>query len=162
MRSAVSIIFLSIFTRTNGQDSSNGIGDSMFEKPDCYNDLRLLDDHMALKDSFVPEEYILCPNTIFRVGFVPRDDHESKCCDDGTAPLYAASNAKVLCGKDGSSDNNCTITGGVAQFSTILAIIQEPVESMLLSGITFESSFATSLIFSNTGDVTVKDCIFKV
>jgi len=137
-----------------GQDNAT------YVKPSCYDNTTLLAAHLVMKDSFIPDEFILCPNSVFDIGSTPRDD--VLCCKDGMSPLYGEANSRILCGEDGKSSNNCTLRGGAVQFSSVFANVKHPIESMQVSGVTFEGATLSSIFLGNVGDVTFKDCIVKV
>lgn len=111
--------------------------------------------------------YILCPGTKFEVG--GRNSNDGNPFDmsrsDGSYPIIInRPNMRVLCGADGSSQNDCVITGGDMQ----LGIIDEfntgglPAMNSLVRGITFTGASIANIQATFPCHVIVQDCIFRV
>ena len=128
----------------------------------CYTDLRSLNADLMQKNPFDIETFTLCPNTIFEVG----DNHGVELgFVNGDEPLRPRSNAILRCGESGSSQNNCTIRGGDAQFQMFLSHHPESFrENVLVQGITYESVSPTrvALAIVAPGYIEFRDCVFKV
>lgn len=128
-------------------------------KPECFDDLDILDKWIATKE-FLTEEFILCPNKTYKVGF-PASDLIG--FEDGAAPISLRQNTRILCGKDGKSSNNCVLFSG--QFQVIAStpsFNREKKINIRLEGITFENGGNAGALLAAEGDVTFKDCVFRV
>ena len=113
-----------------------------------------------ITDPSIPRTYLLCPNTVFRVG--------SRHTDEGTPVggsypiILGRSNIRVLCGIDGKFGNNCLIRNGVVQ----VAHFDEfqtggiPINNALVQGISFSSASSINALISGKGDVVFRDCAF--
>lgn len=114
-------------------------------------------------DSSTLRKYILCPNTTFELANTFDDDGLAV---DGDNPIVIGRpNVHVLCGDDGNSEDNCTLTGGRIQ----LAIFDEfeseiPANNCLVQGLTFSNAKTTSInvLANRNGNVVFQDCIFSV
>ena len=100
----------------------------------------------------IPVTYVICPNTVFDMEAV-KDQY-----------LWEMNgNTNYLCGADGSSKNNCTVTGGNAQFLiSYYAYGQSSKDNILISGFTFEKAYFVNGISGMSGKHTIRDCIFRV
>jgi hypothetical protein len=125
----------------------------------CYTNLTEIEDLIALKNPFVLETYILCPNTTYTIGVI-NDDFQ---IENGYNPLNTRSNSIFQCGEDGKSSNNCVITGGAIQiFHSYLTFNQENKVNVVIKGITFENAIDYCAFLVAPGDITFSDCIFRV
>lgn len=122
----------------------------------CFTNTTLLAEEIDLKSPFEYKTYILCPNTVFHIGF---PSGPGDCCTDGDSYLPTQSRTTVICGLDGSLDNNCTVMGG---FQQIVGFSSERVEEVIFKGITFSSAKSNTVVFSIFGSVLFEDCMFKV
>jgi hypothetical protein len=128
--------------------------------PDCFTNLTVLFEILELASPFVDKEYILCPDTVFNVGF---HDEDGECCERGQMSCYVKSKTHLKCGEDGSSKNNCIIRGGDFQLLMGPQIFEETVTTEVkLSGITWEASANTGILIASQGDVTFVDNIIRV
>jgi hypothetical protein len=97
----------------------------------------------------IPVTYVICPNTVFDM--------------DETYYWEMNGNTNYLCGVDGSSKNNCTVTGGTVHFLIYsFAYDRSSKENILVSGFTFQK--ATEIVgqIGYWGKHTFRDCIFRV
>ena len=114
----------------------------------CYDNLRAVHDFVKAKDPSVEETVVLCPNTEFNV--------------DAQKPLLLRSNTRYLCGENGSSGNDCRLTGGSYQvLNSPRSFGFEDSVNILVQGLTFDNSRVAGAVLSNAGDVTFVDCIFE-
>lgn len=127
------------------------------EEPECYTSLTLLESKMENQDPFVENTYILCPNTVFPVGFPGAG---GACCENGQSAIYARKNTVIKCGEDGSHNNNCTITGGQYQMLALEPCYFEDIENFVVQGVNFNDAFGVMSIMSIPGDMMFKDCSF--
>ena len=98
----------------------------------------------------VPVTYVICPNTVFNMS-ATFDQWEMN------------GNTNYMCGEDGSSKNNCTVTGGEAQVLIyFFGLDQATKENILVSGFTFEKSSSANIAIGYWGKHTFRDCIFRV
>lgn len=130
------------------------------EKLECYDNSTLLREHLALKNTFTPETYILCSNTVFEVGVA--SDPGTLCCIDGQSPLHVRSNAKIQCGPDGNPANNCTFLGGNLHIINAYTVFYDQPENSVIEGVTFKGSLLTGALMVNGGRITFRNCIFEV
>jgi hypothetical protein len=106
--------------------------------------------------------YILCPGTKFEVG--SRNGNNGTPFDLSHPIIINRPNMRVLCGADGSSQNDCVITGGDMQ----LGIIDEfntgglPAMNSLVRGITFTGASLANIQATFPCHVIFQDCIFRV
>ena len=144
-----------------GQTEENGAAPTPLPPmPECFDSLDLLYDYVAEKNVFNPVDYILCPNTEFKLGVIPSAENE--CCIDGMAPIVLRSNSRIMCGADGKLENNCTLVSGQFQIISAFFTFFEVDSGVSLEGITFKSSEFASLLLENDGEIMFKDCVFKV
>ena len=100
----------------------------------------------------IPVTYVICPNTVFDMEPIK----EQYLWDMN-------GNTNYLCGADGSSKNNCTVTGGDAQFLiSYYAYGQSSKDNILISGFTFEKAALANGATGISGKHTIRDCIFRV
>ena len=97
----------------------------------------------------IPVTYVICPNTVFDL------------TNDVEWDLNG--NTNYLCGEDGSSTNNCIVTGGLFQF----AVSSFPYgfsnkDNILISGFTFQKAEIGNAAIASSGNFVIRDCIFKV
>jgi hypothetical protein len=125
----------------------------------CYTNLTEIDDKNKLKNPFVVETFVLCPNTVFKMGVYGPDGD----IVDGYNPLQPRSNTIYTCGEDGKSSNNCTLDGGGYHiYHSFVTYNRENKVGVVLKGITFNDSIEGGVILVAPGDITFIDCIFSV
>jgi len=130
------------------------------EKLPCYNNITVLVEHLDLKKPFTPETYILCPNTIFPIG--SETNPGERCCLDNQSPILSRANTEIKCGDDGDPKNKCVVTGGIFQVIFSYTNWAELDENFVLEGVTFQEADFASVILSNGGDITFRNCVFRV
>jgi hypothetical protein len=129
-------------------------------KPTCYDNSTVLLDDITAKEYFQFEEYILCPNTVFRLGTVPGPS--ATCCIDGMSPLAARSHTSIKCGESGASSNNCTFVGAEFQVISSFFGFLERTENVRYQGLTLQGASYAAILLENDGDVSFTDCIVMV
>lgn len=114
-----------------------------------------------ISDPKVPRTYLLCPNTVFRVGSRNQDDGTPI---GGSYPIILGRpNVRVLCGVHGKFSDNCQVLKGVVQ----VAHFDEfqtggvPITGALVQGISFSGASSINALISAVGDVIFRDCEFK-
>ena len=136
---------------------------TMLPTPGCFSSLRDLDvvmlDLNANGQDFRQKVFILCPNTIFEIGFT-RDLDTGDCCVDGDVPIFPFPNTLIQCGEDGKSSNNCVIARGQTQI--LSNFYDVPHENIEFRGITFVDATLSVATIADAGEYTFTDCIFKV
>jgi hypothetical protein len=126
----------------------------------CYTNLTEIEDLVKLKNPFLLETYILCPNTIYPMGTF---DVTTYRIENGSQPIYTRSNSIFQCGEDGKSSNNCIISGGEYHvFHEYVSYGRENKVNVVFKGVTFEDASGGGLIIAAPGDITFIDCIFRV
>ena len=114
-----------------------------------FDALRTLEVKRGNKNA-ISVTYVICPNTVFDF-----DNHVDQWEMNG--------NTNYLCGADGSSKNNCIITGGEAQFLIYFySFGQSSKDNILISGFTFKNSAFANGSIGIWGKHIIRDCIFKV
>ena len=127
---------------------------------DCFSNTTHIFEHLVDQPPFSSNTYILCPNTVFNIGYT---NSQGECCDGGDLPLMARSNTRWQCGEDGSSANNCTIMGGTLQLlMTPLSFQEEEAANVVAQGLTFTKAGLATTPAALAGDLTYLDCIFEV
>jgi hypothetical protein len=114
-----------------------------------FNALRKLEVARGNNNS-IPVTYVICPNTVFDMA--------------KTADYWEMNgNTNYLCGSNGSSKNNCIVTGGDVHFLIYFyALDQSSKENILVSGFTFEKAASINGQIGYWGKHTIRDCIFRV
>jgi len=114
-----------------GDDSVDLVGNQVYCNSTTamvgYDDIDALNEDIATLDI---ETYVICPNTIFTLNLT----------SNGILPIQ--NTTRIQCGKDGSSVNNCTITGGNSHVLFDYSVI---VMDVVFHGITFTQSVGASL-----------------
>jgi len=130
------------------------------EKLPCYDNITVLVEHMDFKNPYTPETYILCPNTVYTIG--SEMNRGERCCLDNQSPILSRSNTNIKCGDDGDPNNHCVLVGGSFQVLFSISNWLEDDEHFVVEGITFENAIFASVMLSNAGDITFRNCIFRV
>jgi hypothetical protein len=115
-------------------------------------------------DDSILRTYILCNNTEFHVAL----NFDSNGVPlDGQYPIpIGRPNIHVLCGENGRSENNCQLVRGLVH----VGIVDEfgvgsggpYADNILLQGLTFFRATSVNVIAMIGGDITIRDCVFKV
>lgn len=113
-----------------------------------------------VSDSTIPRTYILCTDSVFRIG--SRHDSDGTPIGGSYPIILGRSNIRVICGLDGKIDNGCNVVNGVVQ----VAHFDEyqtggtPIENAEVHGISFSGASAINALVSGTGDVVFNNCVF--
>lgn len=112
-------------------------------------------------NSDVPRTYILCPQSTFRVG--SRHDSDGTPQGGSYPIILGHSNIRVLCGADGRLENGCDVENGVVQIAHFdeFQTGGQPIVNTLVQGISFSKASAINALISGSGDVVIRDCVFK-
>lgn len=129
--------------------------------PDCFTNTTLLYHAMVHANPLAHTVYTICPDTVIAIGNL---DEENNCCVDGDMGLIVKSQTTIQCGHDGSSDNNCVLTGGNTHvFAAGTTYSGETtVENVHLRGLTFDAAGFVGSALAEKGDITFTDCVFQV
>lgn len=128
----------------------------------CIATLEELEAVMSLPrtdDSIVT--YVLCTDTEYFTG-------ETFDIFTGTSfPIIPRSNSKIQCGEDGSSDDNCVVSGNIGFISSSFLSSGNPLDPIVnvsVEGLTFKGGeFANAgILLAAEGDITFTDCIIEV
>lgn len=83
-------------------------------------------------------------------------------------PLLVQSNMRFKCGPDGALGNEC-IVSGAAKGGNTLVLSNDPfaknervAKNVTFEGITFQSGLDSFLDLQNGGDITFRNCLFRV
>ena len=130
----------------------------------CYDNLDTIYQlEKDVTDDSVLREYILCPNKVYTMAesFVNNQGYE------GHHPIVLAkSNVHVKCGPDGSSANQCILTGGKIHVAFVNEFRGDhehagPVTNVLVQGLTLQDAEWMNIWAEQAGDLLVKDCIIQ-
>ena len=125
----------------------------------CYTDLNQVAARLQAKNAFEVETYTLCPNTVYKIGFLGANG----LTEDGFPALTLRQNTRYICGADGKSSNNCVITGGQFQIiSTYSSFNKEVKSNIVVKGVTFQNGQTAGALLVAPGEVQFEDCIFRV
>jgi hypothetical protein len=131
----------------------------------CIQDFRdIYDMESAITDTSVNRTYIICPNKLYKVGYLDDTFQNLRENQDGGPPVPLRSNMKIRCGNDGSSANLCYITGGHLQVDgTMMRGIKDTaMENVLIEGFVFINAYKYSFWATKHGSVTFRDCEWRV
>jgi hypothetical protein len=130
-------------------------------EPQCWTDLDELAAQMeagaAGRDTSVPVDIILCPNTVYTMG---RMEYENFTYVGGFATITPKPNTHWKCGEDGALSNNCTIRDGETAFVHFGDF--RSGEGVSFQGIVFEYQEFSTLLAGSAGEVTFRDCVLRV
>jgi hypothetical protein len=107
-----------------GENSTAPTNPPLVDGGPCFSDWDILSDAFADTAAGNKSVFVLCENSVI----------------DATAAILIENDAAVQCGVGGSSDNNCTITGGESHF-----ILKGSAMSVSFVGIKFEKAEAISI-----------------
>ena len=133
------------------------IGSASAQNTDCFSDTTDIFQYLAAT-AFGSDDItvVLCPSTVFRVGDL---DDNGGGVESGSMPLVGFPRVQYLCGEDGASTNNCVVQGGEIQFWNPPGTA---VQTLTVSGVTFEGATYVAILLQGTGDITFVDCIVRV
>ena len=129
---------------------------------DCIKSLNTIyESEKNVADDTKLRRYILCPNTEYYVALNFAEDGSPL---DGQYPIpIGRPNIHVLCGEDGKSKNNCQLVRGLVHVGVVDEFGTGSVASnVLLQGLTFFRATSVNVIAMIGGDITIRDCLFKV
>ena len=118
-------------------------------------------DERDAADIDVTRTYVLCENTTFITGNL----NDTGDFIDGGRPLSLRRKMRILCGYQGRSSDNCTITRGSFGATSIPDNFDPPPtynNDVLIQGVTFEDAHAYAVLIQLPGSFQFVDCIFKV
>lgn len=129
--------------------------------PDCFTDTFSLYQAMVHANPVAHTVYTICPDTVITIG---KPDEDGNCCVDGDMSLFVKSQTTIQCGNDGSSDNNCVLTGGNTQVFAAGGTYsgESTMENVHLKGLTFDAAEFLGSALARKGDITFRDCVFQV
>ena len=132
------------------------------ESATCLKSLNsIYESEKRVRDDSVVRRYVLCENTEFYVALNFKEDGTPL---DGQYPIpVGRPNIHVFCGEDGRSENNCQLVRGLVH----VGVVDEfgsgsRADNILLQGLTFFRATSVNVIAMIGGDITIRDCIFKV
>lgn len=83
--------------------------------------------------------------------------------DTTVPPFLAQSNMLVKCGENGDVTDECVVIGGDTFVLNSFQFLREKVaRNVVFEGITFQSGIDTFMELYNAGDITFRNCIFRV
>jgi len=158
---ALAILFLNVVDRAISDEPCYGLLKDIWDEESAFASL---DSPLSL-DSPQKRTYTLCENTVYEPGKI----NEAGILEEfGDTPLTIYRNAHVKCGPDGSSTNNCTITGSGTYGIFVVDITNWGIKglgNLIFEGITislFEQNRQFPVVVGGeSGDITFKDCVFE-
>eukprot|EP00978_Attheya_sp_CCMP212_P013611 scaffold34157_cov52-Attheya_sp.AAC.8 len=119
-------------------------------------------------NTLVRRQYVLCPNTTFKIGKFNAND---QLIEGSDYPLYLfRPNVRVQCGDDGSSSNNCIFSGGdyPVEITKPIFLLEfdlpdEVISNIEIKGVTFTGAKISSFYADSDspGSIKFSDCIWK-
>uniref|UniRef100_A0A7S1DDR0 Right handed beta helix domain-containing protein n=1 Tax=Cyclophora tenuis TaxID=216820 RepID=A0A7S1DDR0_CYCTE len=114
-----------------------------------------------------PVTYVLCPNTVFRVGFPSQSSQI--VYEEGSVPIVILNSHRAIqCGEDGRLENNCTIHGGdhhllVPGPADLPSELSDNISlgittNVTVRGIVFQNCTDLALSMTNAGSLLLADC----
>lgn len=121
----------------------------------CYDEWTEFRDDLNKAHATKQEKFVICPGSQFHPKPYSHEDHDKLI----THANIVLNNTQILCGDDGSFDNDCTIKGGYSH----LVVKRHAGTDLKVQGISFTHANDTSIIAYGPEDSTllVKDCLFK-
>ena len=132
------------------------------KKPTCLKSLNpIYEAEKRVRNDSVVRRYVLCENTEF---YVALNFGEDGAPLDGQYPIpVGRPNIHVFCGEDGKSENNCQLVRGLVHVGVVDEFgTDSRADNVLLQGLTFFRASSVNVIAMIGGDITLRDCIFKV
>jgi hypothetical protein len=128
--------------------------------PACYTSTRSIVDKLLSRnnlDDFVDIE--ICPGTNIDVFLSQRFDPSAGI--EPAIPLQ--SNLKIKCGEQGRLRDACIIGSGNTLLLNMFAMSRElAAVNVVIEGITFQDGTESLLELTNGGDITFRNCLFRV
>lgn len=130
----------------------------------CIRDLEVL---VALEndvtDFNVLRTYVICPASLLVFGTLDVDFNFVGFNKQPAIPLRP--NMHLKCGEDGKRENFCSFINGDVHLDAtkVLGVLDhDTVENVLIEGFVFVNSHKYSLWATKPGDITFRDCEWKV
>ena len=134
------------------------------EEVQCIGTTLALKNKVLNKKANVPMDIQLCKRTPLIVKLILEPDKP----EIGThPPVLAASNTHVRCGEDGSLLDECIIRGDEFEGTTLLLSPERfnnqlAVTNVTFEGLAFEHGLDSMMELMNGGEVTFRNCLFRV
>lgn len=132
----------------------------------CLSNINeLVDLENAVQDYSQNRSYTLCPNSIFTIARL--DYSNTPINTTGSSAIPIRPNLEIKCGVNGSRVNSCFVYGGDVQVDAtgyfgISNGTSLSVENVIISGVTFTDSWGYSVWATRPGNMTFRDCEFRV
>lgn len=155
MRVSSGLSSLALLTLTSLLDGSSG--------QTCIQNLQeIYDAESQVADVSDPRTYVLCPRRVYNIGGL--DVNFDVTGFDKNPPLPIRPNIRYLCGDKGDRNDLCWIADGdVHMDATFLRGLNDlSVENVLIQGFVFINALHHALWASKPGDITFRDCEFRV
>ena len=127
----------------------------------CYSSLSSLDEvERNVTNINVIRTYVLCANTTFFTGFLTQNGDIL----GGDKPPTLRRKMRILCGYEGRSSDNCTISRGSFGLTSIPNNFDPPTfnNDVVIQGVTFENAAEYGVLIGLAGGFQFIDCIFVV
>lgn len=118
----------------------------------------------VVTDTTFPRMYILCPRTIYDIGYLDFSGNLIRpSIGRISPPIPLRSNMTIRCGDQGSRENQCWLNGGDLHMdgTNIYGIKDDILENVRIEGISFIGARDHSLWATKPGSITFRDCQFR-
>jgi hypothetical protein len=136
---------------------------SIISGQECFESIQgIVDAENSISDYSQLRTYVLCPRKIYEIGTL--DNSYALQGYNVHPPLPIRPNMHIKCGDTGSRDNLCWIaTGDVHVDATkVRGIMETTVENVVIEGMVFLGAERYSVWASKPGDITFRDCEWRV
>ena len=129
----------------------------------CIQDIsEIYEKESKVTDTSVHRTYYMCPRRIYEIGKLDFDLELKGFQVHPPFPIRP--NMSILCGDTGSREETCWIADGDVHIDAtpFRGITDGSVENVLIQGFIFISAKKYSLWATKPGDITFRDCEFRV
>ena len=129
----------------------------------CIDDIEeIYDAEASVSDTTFRRTYVLCPRRIFEMGALNLNFDLQGI--QVQPPLPIRPNMTIKCGDDGARTNLCWMAEGDLHVDAtpFRGIDDNSVEGVFIEGITFIGARKYSTWATKPGDITFRDCEFRV
>jgi hypothetical protein len=127
----------------------------------CYSSTLDIVEFQAREET-IPEAFVICPNTLIKIGTFRDPSVNDYELVNGDYPLTAVrENVVIQCGLDGQQENNCVFDGGIVQVLTQQELplpggsisASNSIDNFTLKGLTFTGQPSNS---GQSGGISVR------
>lgn len=132
----------------------------------CYDNFYdIYEQEAIVTDTTFPRLYTVCPRRIYEIATLDFNGNIKEATSTGVLPpLPLRANMTIRCGDVGSRDSMCWLAGGdIHMDGTAIRGINDPtIEGVSIEGFVFIGARRHSLWATKPGDITFKDCEWRV